>query len=787
LKKLFLIAICLVLLFLTACGGNNNGNDDGSSPITGRAGGTDGTGGSAAGLITNGRYVENDITPPIEGQFITLQAQDGTIVVFDSLMQSRFTSHDGGDTWIESPGLEVDFGENFWGMRTAALLECGSVLVFIDGRGMVMFAPDGSYSYLPISSIDTEIADGYQIMVSQIVALGSDRLLLSYTISGFSMMGGGGRFRAGEDEDDNDEEETHVVMGFGMGDRFEQRTALYDLQSGQLVASLPEMTTSAVAIGDYFYLLSPWEGIIDSFSLASGAPSGRSTITLPRSAGGMNMVGFGFASNALAVSNDGHLLVMHENNLIQFDSGDTTTLLDGDMYSFGGPNAQVADVLALPCGRIIVGVNVGMRTILIRFDWDENATINPERTLHIWSLENNDLVRAAITDIRRRYPDTHITYEIALQEGTGISASDAIRTLNTQLLSGRGPDIIILDGTPAENYINRGMLLDMSSIVNTNGMFQNLLAPYVGAGGVIYAIPTQFFAPVLAGYAENLAAVGSLNALVNRTVSGNPPVDMSMDGRGWLGDITEDERAELGFDTLQELYDLLWLTSAPSVINNNQLDSDALRSFLSATLALSDKFELAVEQGEDAFGVMMVGSTGGRGSIISGSLISYIMRNTNMAAFSLQNVMIMGMLDTNRLGTEMRNFPGLTSGVWEPSTVVGISADTAVAGFAAEFINTMLSLNVQQIDYGAGLPITPAGLDAQFQVINDRNIEFGMDPIDIDTDSFIATLTTPVMVELVLRDMIWEVVERLCYGRIDMEGAVREIEQSIRNYLAERA
>ena len=135
----------------------------------------------------------------------------------------------------------------------------------------------------------------------------------------------------------------------------------------------------------------------------------------------------------------------------------------------------------------------------------------------------------------------------------------------------------------------------------------------------------------------------------------------------------------------------------------------------------------------------------------------------------------------------MALFPGLVPGAWRPSTIAGISADTKVADFAAEFIRTMLSLDVQQINYNEGLPVTRDGLAAQIKTMNDMLVESERDPFGFDMDGLIEKLAEPSVEDTILTDMMWATVEKLCKGGTDVEGAVREIEQNIKNYLAERA
>ena len=49
---------------------------------------------------------------------------------------------------------------------------------------------------------------------------------------------------------------------------------------------------------------------------------------------------------------------------------------------------------------------------------------------------------------------------MALQEGAGLTKDDALRTLNTELLAGEGPDVLILDGADLESFSGSGLLED---------------------------------------------------------------------------------------------------------------------------------------------------------------------------------------------------------------------------------------------------------------------------------------------------------------------------------------
>jgi ABC-type glycerol-3-phosphate transport system substrate-binding protein len=159
---------------------------------------------------------------------------------------------------------------------------------------------------------------------------------------------------------------------------------------------------------------------------------------------------------------------------------------------------------------------------------------------------------------------------------------------------------------------------------------------------------------------------------------------------------------------------------------------------------------------------------------------------TNYGAFSLDNLMLLQLV-MDREDSELMPFPGITSGVWQPSTIASISADTKVAAFAASFLQIMLSTEVQQINYGMGMPVTKAGVDEQIKTMNEMFTDNDIKPLTLDIDALIGSLTTPSINDMTLSEMIKTSVEKLCKGETDVGGAVSEIEQNIKNYLAERA
>jgi len=846
-KKIICLLLAGSLIFVAACKSGGN-NDNGA-------------------LLGAGRYVETDITPPIDGRFTSYLSSDGTIVCFGEGLSTRYESSDAGNSWNASPGPEKD-PDSFRSVLGETMLSDGSLLVYIQGEGLEIIAPDGSSKGFPVDGIDSAIADEENVMVTLLQALDDNRFLVSYMIGGFTQttrvggpMGGnttqgarpqgegpgpvtqegpqggpqgggsqgnpqggpqgegpqggpqGGSQSGGPQGGPQDGPEDETPDGQPYGQQpggptggptrgtssgavavpMMSKTLLYDLSTGQLITELSVENASSAVSGDSNIYVLDGNGSVSIFNLNDGSPSGKPEVkfTETEDTGGfrpMNMRLLGGSANTLAFSSEKGLYAVMDGSLMLADfDGIIKTALESTAYSIGAPRSNITSLFILDDGSIVANMLSGGQTNrLYKYTWDENATVNPDKVLTIWSLEDNYFVRAAIAELRKHHPDSYINYEVALDGKSGMSASDAIKTLNTRLLSDSGPDVILLDGCSVDSYADRGILMNLSGSIDTGDVFESLLSPYEN-GGELYCLPTQFLMPMLMGSDEALAKVQSLDDLVNQAVTGNDLPASGGPGPRPFSGVDDAERAALYFSDLKELCDIFWISSAPEIVKDNQLDSVALRRYLEAVKAISDKYSLMETNQQGGRGGMSIAfSDGGLATALPGSLMWYTMQLTHYAAFSAGNLQLIQMM-MDRVGSNLALFPGLTPGAWQPSTVVGVSADTGVPQFAAEFVQAMLSLEVQRLNYGTGLPVTHTGLAAQIEAINERHAEMGAEPFSFDPNILISRLQTPSMGDTVLTDMMWSSVEKCCKGEIDVEGAVREIEQSIKNYLAERA
>lgn len=157
--------------------------------------------------------------------------------------------------------------------------------------------------------------------------------------------------------------------------------------------------------------------------------------------------------------------------------------------------------------------------------WKEGKQTSKDK-LRIYSLKENGSIRQAADFFQEKCPELEVSFEVGYTGEDGVTISDAIKTLNTELMAEEGPDILLLDGLPVDSYIEKGMLEDVTDIIDSRKekVFYNIISSYNGSGK-IYQVPTSFCVPVLLGDTQIVSAKNSdelTDILKKRAGNGTP-------------------------------------------------------------------------------------------------------------------------------------------------------------------------------------------------------------------------------------------------------------------------
>ena len=198
----------------------------------------------------------------------------------------------------------------------------------------------------------------------------------------------------------------------------------------------------------------------------------------------------------------------------------------------------------------------------------------------------NYSIRQAISSYAIEHPDTYVKYEIGLTYGDGTTQSDALKTLNTEIMAGNGPDVIILDGLSAESYIEKGLLEDISDVINPlvedGTIFKNIADVYTN-DGKIYQMPTSFKYPILLGNKEDIDSVSDLDSLVELTKK--------------LSTQSEKRIFNDYFNARSLVYSLYYLYGDDWLNEDNTINEDALRNFFEK----ANEMYVALQANEEAY------------------------------------------------------------------------------------------------------------------------------------------------------------------------------------------
>ena len=201
--------------------------------------------------------------------------------------------------------------------------------------------------------------------------------------------------------------------------------------------------------------------------------------------------------------------------------------------------------------------------------------------IHLYTLKDNDQLWQSAKLFEEKFPEYQVVIDVGVSEEDGKTVSDAIRSLNTEIMAGNGPDIILMDGLPIEDYIEKGVLEDLSDMVESvkeNGeeFFENVLSSYE-KGEKVYAIPSRFSVPIIIG------KEGAVTPEEVKTLSGT------------LKTRTEEQIKGIARNATKSI-PLLLLTFWNDIISEESVvDQEALSTFLEEARMLFDASEIDLE------------------------------------------------------------------------------------------------------------------------------------------------------------------------------------------------
>ena len=156
---------------------------------------------------------------------------------------------------------------------------------------------------------------------------------------------------------------------------------------------------------------------------------------------------------------------------------------------------------------------------MVEMYYDETLPMKPSKELTIYSLEENGRIRYAGRLFQKEHPDVMVKYETGIEGDNAVGREDALKNLNTRILAGEAPDVIVLDDMDIEQYAEKGVLKELDEFLTPYAeegiLYQNILEGMrMTKEEKIYGVPMTIDLPMCFGEKKYLEDFQGLNGIV---------------------------------------------------------------------------------------------------------------------------------------------------------------------------------------------------------------------------------------------------------------------------------
>lgn len=494
------------------------------------------------------------------------------------------------------------------------------------------------------------------------------------------------------------------------------------------------------------------------------------------------------------------LFFANKNGIFHFTSGGNVIeqLMDGSLTSLNSGSSIFYDMVVADPSNIFINADNGREHKLYHYTYDEKAASTPNQELSVYALDESIYLRNVISLFQKQYPDIRVNLEIGLSGKDGVTLEDALSVLNTNILAGKGPDVLILDGMPTDRYIEKGVLEDISDVVKEVDQKDGLFPNIVNASkekDAIYAIPSRLLIPVFEGNQDLRASSGTLESLAQKVTELQKQSSSS----------TVNTSPLKGPKLL--LLDLYYADSATWKDKEGSIDAEALSNYLRYAKQIydSDKHDSKEEDHIDSSTGNSTLETGEKigthryNGLLSGEWqYSY---GTLSDIFGLQTICSSRkksktdycLLNRDRVKSYI---PYLTAGVMKKGNTEA----------GKNFVKLLLGKQAEN-SQSNGIPVNRAAFEALcHEKLDDPNVKDGLSmifssqdsdktydfdyvnltqkDIDIFTD-IVESLEQSAMTDRVIQEIVLEQGKQYLQGKQDLEETVDAILKKVNLYLNE--
>ena len=441
-------------------------------------------------------------------------------------------------------------------------------------------------------------------------------------------------------------------------------------------------------------------------------------------------------------------------------------VVSGDGTSMGAPANTISALTCDGTGGYYVAFSTPGGAKLVHYTYSSTTPAVPEQELTIYSLTDYPILRQAISEFQAQNPDVRVTLQVPAADGA--TTEDTIRALNTEILNGKGPDLLVLDGLPAQSYVEKGVLTDLSDFASQQtDLLENLVNSQKQESG-LFEIPAQFTVPVMLTASQE-PQPDSLDALMQKIQSNG-------DTKPYLY-VPDNLEAQSG-SFLMDWYH--WC--APEVLSGNTLDTAELGALFGQIqqlhdLLAADKAKFSIQnqgslvEGDGITEVIDLGIS----AVGQGNASAHVSNFTGQSSLRGLSALKNGQFQLQSLFGAGRFIPRCSMGILESSQQKEL---------AQQFLQVLFGQSVQTAYVGVGFPVNAAALET----VTRANLEDESGELASIGSQFLElcqNLNTPVAQDAMIENAISSRAYEIMTGTLSPETAAQGVSEDVKLYLAE--
>ncbi|MEA5047168.1 MAG: hypothetical protein VB034_01035 [Eubacteriales bacterium] len=486
----------------------------------------------------------------------------------------------------------------------------------------------------------------------------------------------------------------------------------------------------------------------------------------------------------LAYAPDGMLYLCDATGIYRHSPDGTLweRIVDGSATTIGLPSYILSCLYACGGENGDIYVN-GPDDDILQYTYDPAAEAVPSQKITVFSLKENETVQQAVVAFNRMRSDVAVEYTVAMKQDAGATAQDYIKALNTELLAGKGPDVLILDGLPVDSYIEKGVLADIGSVLDgAEEILPNVKAASLAGDGKLYAIPTGVQIPLAFAPGAPAGAFDSLSALASACeASADLPLLPS---------------AAFSNQTLAEVllryYGSTLRQGNAQDIPNFLTDAGRIAKAIGATDELGGSWDAVKDYSqEDLLGFMRQQNAGPQ---IWADMTGHAKGALLLPIGSVYD----GMIEFTACEKLNATLYGV-GGQYQPTGLVGINRAGTLQDAAGQFVQVMLSYDVQSANrYAEAFPVNAKAFSELIAAVDNTisqamhldggdalEAEWPSDAMRAKLGEILTSANTPLATDTTLSDMLAPAVVAYLQGDDTLETAAGKMESVISTYLSE--